>query len=77
MQQIVELTKALHARMQFQKLLLQQEKFEKSQKIFQEEQIYLRNQQTKNTKSFCENELLRTTEECGSRFFSPEGKSNL
>ena len=72
MKQLIELTKELHTSMQLQQQLLQ-EKFEKSQK---DELIHLQNQQTKNTKLFCENALLRTTEGRGSRFFSPEGILN-
>ena len=47
---------------QKQQLLQQLEKFEKSQKIFQEELIHLQNQHTKVTELFCESVLLRTTE---------------
>ena len=43
MEQIVDLTKVLHSSMQLQQQqqLLQQEKFEKSQKIFLDELIHL------------------------------------
>ena len=48
MEQLFELTKALHASRQLQQQQLQ-EIFEKLQKIFQDELIHLREQQTKNT----------------------------
>ena len=71
MEQFVELIKALYASMQLQqqRLLQQQEKYEKSQKVSQEKLMQLRTQQTKNTKLFCESVLVRTTEERGSRVF--------
>ena len=78
MEQFVELSKALYVSMQQQQQQLQQqvEKFEKSQKIFQDELVQLLKQQTKDTKLLFEAVLSKSSiEEQGSRFFSSEGIS--
>ena len=78
MEQLVELTKALHTSMQLQQQqqqqLLQQETFKKSQIIFQEELIHLRGLQTKITKLYCD-KYMGTTKEHRFNFFFfyPEG----